>query len=524
LAGILILVGAVSWVAVNRFYGFFSVVWDEAFLGCMARSILDGELPSWRAYRGPWEFYSAVPFIRACADPVRALALHAYFWTTAGACAAAWLTHALSRRHLAALLCGLAVAVSPGIVMGAQRGVVWSGVPLLPLCALALGTLVQASRGSRAAWLASCLLAGLSVGFAPQGMGFFAAWLTCVYWLRRELSPLLRGRSLAYGGLLLAVGPAPLVLERCILWRRTGELLLGSLSVTPMGVRNADYASNLFERLVQWRDVWTIPRMPPPIWVRSAWQGGFAVCAVLQLWAAVSMRKGGGADRALFLPLYAVLCVLALSPLTLASLRPEHLLYLLPLAFTAVAVTPSCWEGHRKPASAAVLASLAACVLGGLTSWRVVDRALRDPYSDKREGGARSRDLVFHAQWVLRQKPRSIFCLSRFPPSDIAFRYLTAGEPPSERPTVVPVDCMGLARLDGDDGKGPVFREAADGDYLVHTRSPIGGCPQVTSRDLQAMAAASGKSLVRKTKEVYPGGSMFHEIYRIGKKRVKGAP
>ena len=535
------LVAAAAWAALAGVHDLFVVPWDEARLGLLARSMFDDEVlrdlarmgtPALHllgvgmplrfcSYRGPWESYTAAVFIRACADPVSALRLHAYSWTVAGACSAAWLAWVLTRRSLPALLCGLALAVSPGIVMRTQWGVVLGGVSLISVCACALGLLVLASRGSRAAWLASSLLAGLSVGLAPQGMGFLVAWLACVYWLRKDLSALLRGRSLAAATLLLCVGPAPLVLGNCVSGPRAWKFLYDSLVGTEPGVQNAEYFDNLFMRLGQWTKIWEFREGLSSTLARFAWNGFFAACAGLQLWAFPSFIRGAKeGDRVLVLPLFIVLCVLALSPWTLSSLREEHLVYLLPFAFAVVAVTPLFLARYRDVADKVVLVFMGGCILAGLR-WCAFVELETSPCLSSRKGGAKSIDLASHSRWVLGQRPQRVFFLERRYFNAAACHYLGMSRPPGERPATLRIECAAKRPLYARARLRDAFRKAADGDYLVHARAGPWGCQELTRRDLEGLAAGSGKFPGRETREVYPCGSEVHEIYRISASRKR---
>ncbi len=252
--------------------GMYRLADDEANVGYWAGVVLSGKIHSyphgahyfhifgrpvplaWTFYKGPWIFYTAVPFVWAFPSPLDAMKFHSYFWVIMSVLSTFWLAYAMCGKLLIALLCALGLATTHQFIITAMSsGTVIGGLPSVLLSTLALACLSRAVQGSRLFWFLSCLLAGLSVGFDPQGLAVLVGWLFSVLWLRQELSYLKERWTWVFSALLLCIGSAPLFAAYCMFGGFIGEFY--SALISKNGIHNLDYVGNLGIRWEQLSDL-----------------------------------------------------------------------------------------------------------------------------------------------------------------------------------------------------------------------------------------------------------------------------
>lgn len=375
---------------------------DEAMVGYWARVLVSGSGEAithhpchvrllgrtvpllFNYYCGPWDFYAAVPFVALIHDPVLSLMLHSLAWAVAAVAGAYAAALMITGSALLAALCGLVLATLQPMAAMAKEGVVMGGVPVVALSVWALAFLVRAADGSAACWLGSCALAGLGIGFAPQGLAVLAGWAVCAVLLRRDLRGALARRPILLAALsacALSIGALPLVAANLLYsWFGAG-LAAENLARTSAGVENARYLEHLLERL---REVCGLLGYPlrragaPRVWL---WPALLAAAAGVQAAAALSaLRRGAALPKRALLPLAMWTCILLLSPLTLASIHRRHVAALLPLSILVIACAPASLGNDRRARGLAAV--VATAFVGGLAVdawslrlyWSAIDR------------------------------------------------------------------------------------------------------------------------------------------------------
>ena len=484
--GGLLLLEGFTWAVLNALKSGFTSTADEATLGRWAAMLLHGGiapppmlggelhyLSAWgRAfpldnslYQGPWAFYAMVPFLLVSRDPWAALRLHAFVWSLGAAAASYWMIGEIAGWDSPLpLACGLALASSPYFVDATLSGAMLGGTPAVALGALTLGLLHRAARGSTPSWLLGCLAAGLACAFVPQGAAVLLAWLGSVLWMRRDLKKMTDDRTVLIASIaLLAVGPAPILMSNALFGWYGAPILMSGLSKTSCSVVNANYAGNLWTRLLQIEQLLGFRRSP------RAW--AFLAVAVAGLRLAGARRAPAG-GRIHFLWIAAA-CIIFVSPFTLGGLRWQHLLILLPLALALAAAAP-----RPLGRNAGLILSLA---LLPMVAGNLRDLALPVP------GGTvpayrrltTDFDLGVLLDRTLQEHPKRLLLLGSVVADGLEYRLLWNGAP--ARPEVTENACRNEASL----------RRAVDGWFASGSGLVIFDwtCPRSPAKELLSLSA-----------------------------------
>jgi hypothetical protein len=242
-----------------------------------------------------------------------------------------------ARRVLPAGAAGVAallLAPMPSLWLACRNGLHVSFI-VVPLAAGALAALDMWHTSRRAFWL--CLggfLIGVGLSTKILFLWFLVALAVGVLVARPRALRELPRRQLGLAALWAIVGASPLIVFNVLSRGQTVRTILGSLSQTPYGVRNADVVANLRTQLGSFASIlsgdwltWTGAEPQNPLAIV------FFVCAATCLLASCGRQ---GLRRFRFL-LAALAVIVVESCFTISTLGPKHLVIVLPLSAVVAA-------------------------------------------------------------------------------------------------------------------------------------------------------------------------------------------
>lgn len=347
------------------------------------------------AYVGPWEIYFTIPFLWLFRRPEIALYLRGTVFGAVGLIVFYALLRAWSRSARAAFLGALMLAVMPSYLFASVNSLHCS-TALMPVSLGAFLCLELWARGGggAGAWLAAGLgLIGVGLADHPHFLGLLPGY-ACLLWAhrtqaRKKLSAKGGWIWLAAGVLGLAAALAPMIYANATSGWPVRRFLAAHWRYPHHGGApsdNLDYVGNLRFRvdweLRHWVGTGTTPefssprrlsfpipprRNPTPYMFLTGLAGGLALL--------LRGPRESRVRRPTAVAIAAAVGFLLLSPISPATLGPEHLLLTLPFLCALVVLLPEWFADRRAAAGRGVLA--AAVLLhaaAGLTIDRYFER------------------------------------------------------------------------------------------------------------------------------------------------------